>query len=594
MLSIMNNFAAINAIRQFGINTKNKSKSTEKLSSGFSINRAADDAAGLSISEKMRNQIRNLNQATKNVEDGISVCQTADGALSEIASIFHRIEELSVHAANDVLIQEDREACDDELQELLKEIDKVGHDTKFNGIPLFQGQDVEIGPEGTTFSDIELKDLQLGISYGDVNLYNQSPFVPDDSANVLNIGVSTTAESGKAGMNWNLLYGNGGTSYPSVRFTVTEKSTGKKYVETVDLNGLQSILRNRGYKYIQDTNTYRQQFRYISQNFGDTVQLDVSKNVSMTDTDSKKSYDIYYDINLTSFSAGYDLEYDFMYNCDTAFNNDDYCEGYYIDGQRVNKTSVYSNDIPESFTICNLDNALSFSEKIEFDQTNKPDLISFGRYNAVDKWSYYDNLSDNIGQNLINTDLAFSVIWHEDNVNDVFQDILILKNRHHIYQGIVETKTDNNLAGLTPKYNEARLTAHRELKDFYIQSGANEGEDMMLEFDEVNCSTLGIKGVSCLTRKDAERCMTSVQNALLKLNNHRSRIGAKQNRLEYTLAANKNYSENLTSAESLIRDTDMSNEMVNYSKHNILEQVSQSMIAQANQQRSSILSLIQG
>lgn len=134
---IAHNLMAMGAQRQFGINRKEKVKSTEKLASGYKVNRAADDAAGLSISEKMRNQIRNLNQAINNVEDGISVCKVADGALDEAHGIIHRIEELAVQAANDTNDRDDREALNDEVLELKKELRSMFSKTQFNGNKFF-------------------------------------------------------------------------------------------------------------------------------------------------------------------------------------------------------------------------------------------------------------------------------------------------------------------------------------------------------------------------------------------------------------------------------------------------------------------------
>ncbi len=130
---INNNLMAMNAQRQLSTTGKYKKKSTEKLSSGYKVNRAADDAAGLSISEKMRNQIRGLNQSMKNIEDGISFLNTADGALEETHRILDRIGELAVRAANDTNASEDREALNNEVQELKKELDHTFKTTAFNG-----------------------------------------------------------------------------------------------------------------------------------------------------------------------------------------------------------------------------------------------------------------------------------------------------------------------------------------------------------------------------------------------------------------------------------------------------------------------------
>lgn len=129
---VAHNLLAMNANRQFGITNKKKAKSTEKLSSGYKINRAADDAAGLSISEKMRRQIRGLNKAEENIQDGISLCQVADGALNETHDILQRMNELAVKAGNDTNSQADRAFIQTEIDALTEEIDRIAHDTTFN------------------------------------------------------------------------------------------------------------------------------------------------------------------------------------------------------------------------------------------------------------------------------------------------------------------------------------------------------------------------------------------------------------------------------------------------------------------------------
>lgn len=146
---ISHNLAAMNAQRQFGINTNNKSKTAEKLSSGYRINRAADDAAGLSISEKMRKQIRGLTQASENAEEGISLVQVADGAMNEIHAMLQRGNELCIQAANGTLSDSDRAAIQAEMEELEKEINLLADRTKFNEIIVLKGkgeEKVEVSP----------------------------------------------------------------------------------------------------------------------------------------------------------------------------------------------------------------------------------------------------------------------------------------------------------------------------------------------------------------------------------------------------------------------------------------------------------------
>lgn len=136
---VAHNMLAMNAGRQLNITNKSKAKNTEKLSSGYRINRAADDAAGLSISEKMRRQIRGLSQGIKNTEDGISLCQVADGALSEVSAMIHRMTELSVQSANGTYTDTDRQAIQQEISQIKQEIDRIGDTTKFNGRKIFDG-----------------------------------------------------------------------------------------------------------------------------------------------------------------------------------------------------------------------------------------------------------------------------------------------------------------------------------------------------------------------------------------------------------------------------------------------------------------------
>lgn len=149
---VQHNLTAANTNRQLGITTSGLQKSTEKLSSGYKINRAADDAAGLSISEKMRNQIRGLNKASDNAQDGISLVQTAEGALNEVHSMLQRMSELSVQAANGTNDTTDRSSINDEIQQLKTEIKRVGSTTQFNKMNILDG----------TFSTHANKLLQVG------------------------------------------------------------------------------------------------------------------------------------------------------------------------------------------------------------------------------------------------------------------------------------------------------------------------------------------------------------------------------------------------------------------------------------------------
>ncbi len=154
---VQHNLTAMNSNRMLGVTTGTQAKSTEKLSSGYKINRAADDAAGLAISEKMRRQVRGLTQASANAQDGISCVQTAEGALAEVHDMLQRMNELAVKASNDTMTADDRDYIDKEIQQLKTEIDRVADTTTFNEQSLlngdFTGKDLQVGAEkGQTIS----------------------------------------------------------------------------------------------------------------------------------------------------------------------------------------------------------------------------------------------------------------------------------------------------------------------------------------------------------------------------------------------------------------------------------------------------------
>ena len=160
---VQHNLQAANTNRMLGQNVKAVSKSTEKLSSGYQVNRAADDAAGLSISEKMRNQIRGINQSVKNSEDGVSLIQTAEGNMNEIHSILQRMGELATKAANDVNATEDRNAIADEMTQLRSEIDSISSKAAFNGTKLltgaFKSKFLQVGANSGENMEITIKTM---------------------------------------------------------------------------------------------------------------------------------------------------------------------------------------------------------------------------------------------------------------------------------------------------------------------------------------------------------------------------------------------------------------------------------------------------
>ena len=207
--------------RQLGITNANKAKSTNKLSSGYKINRAADDAAGLTISEKMRHKIRSLNQGVNNIQDGVSVCQVADGALTESQDILQRINQLSIKSANDTNTPEERDAIQSEVTHLKEELDRISKTTSFNEkiFPLSGGKESELILPGdkVSFDNVDISKWENT----DVSMLKW-PFTAESGPTEMKLtaeidGTGTAID----GSIYNLIYGNGSTSYPSVALGYT-------------------------------------------------------------------------------------------------------------------------------------------------------------------------------------------------------------------------------------------------------------------------------------------------------------------------------------------------------------------------------------
>ena len=370
---VQHNLTAMNANRQLGITTGAQAKSSEKLSSGYRINRAGDDAAGLKISEKMRSQIRGLDKASSNAQDGVSLIQTAEGALNEAHSILQRMNELAVQGANDTNQSIDRDAINEELSALTTELDRISETTQFNKQNLLDG----------TFID---KKLQVGANAG------QKIEITIGSMNAKAIGLSKTIVPKQSGY-----YRAGGVSLKTSKYatsgsiTTSAKAVGTKVAENA-LNGIAA---------------------------GTKITID-------------------------------GIEYKVS----------------------TKGTGAYISASVKALVAC------AYGKKAKMTLKNSVAANSF-------------------------------------------------------------------------------------------------------------------MGARVDTYEIANATITKVQDAINNVSSQRSALGALQNRLEHTIANLDNVSENTSSAESRIRDTDMASEMVNYSKNNILAQAGQSMLAQANQSTQGVLSLLQ-
>ena len=382
---VQHNLTAMNANRMLGVTTGQQAKSSEKLSSGYRINRAADDAAGLSISEKMRKQINGLDRASTNAEDGVSAVQTAEGALTEVHAMLQRMNELAVQAANGTNSKDDRDAIQAEIEQLTTEIDRVAETTKFNETYLLKG-------------DVDGNKATVTLAAADAGLVGE---LNEDRS----LAVST--------------------------FTVTLPAVGEKYV----IGG-------------------------------------VEYEVSATNIPSENKY---------VAASLYEMITEELYQANQI------------------------GDTTSSATVTNNNNG-TFTIEHAKTEPEKP--------------------------------LTFSL---------------------------------------------------------HVGADADMSNKIIVDITSMTAEGLGIEGlnVSDSTGKAATYAIDRIASAISEVSAQRSALGAVQNRLEHTIANLDNVVENTTAAESRIRDTDMAEEMVEYSKNNILMQAGQSVLAQANQSTQGVLSLLQ-
>ncbi len=411
---VQHNMQAMNSNRMLGVTTSAQAKSTEKLSSGFKINRAADDAAGLSISEKMRKQINGLDRASTNAQDGVSAVQTAEGALTEVHSMLQRMNELAVQAANGTNSTSDRQSIQNEIDQLTTEIDRVAETTKFNETYLLKG-DVD-GQQKT----ISLKGHDAGLK-GDFK-----------------------ATDGKDG-----------------EYTL-DLSASLKAGEKMNIGG--------------------EEYEIVADHADDTAKKANHDNKKISLEEAK---------------------------------------------------NMVTNELLKA-------NAIGTGVKLDA---------------PADKYTAMTEPTDANAPKVSETDGVFTI-------------------------------------------TAGKVTTEKALSfNLHVGADADMTNKIGVDIETMNSTNLGVKGLDVVGASNdngitATYAIDAIADAVQKVSDQRSALGAIQNRLEHTIANVDNVVENTTAAESRIRDTDMAEEMVNYSKNNILAQAGQSMLAQANQSTQGVLSLL--
>lgn len=519
---INHNMNALNAHRNMNVNNTAAGKSMEKLSSGLRINRAGDDAAGLAISEKMRGQIRGLTQASRNASDGISMIQTAEGALNESQNILQRMRELSVQSSNDTNTAADRQSIQKEIEQLTEEIDRIGNNTEFNtqsllkgdGSTKLEGSGLSIG-NVTKGKDIETTEVSATIKVTDANKFKVSI-----GGQEFELETTTT---------------NAGTNATEIEEQLKEaietsdilrgQFTVSKTTDTVKIEAVKGGKFEGGKGSISVSNPNNA-----------TIQFD-GKNVTNVNTSSK--------IGVTKDATAASVDLDLRnYDAGKLAN----LEG---SGITIGKT------------------------QIEFYDAKKGAYT--GNAVGVDIGNIAANNAEEFANAILNQTqgkIEGATISAKGNVGAV--------------TGLVISSIEKG-ANSTVNVEDG---AKNEGFEATFQVGANSNQTISISIGDMRAEALGVKNVDLTTAKGSQEATATIQAAIEKVSTERAGLGAVQNRLEYTISNLDNTTENLTSAESTLRDVDMAKEMMTFSKNNILNQAAQAMLAQANQQPQNVLSLL--
>ena len=495
---VQHNMQAANANRMLNVTTSAQSKSTEKLSSGYRINRAADDAAGLTISEKMRKQIRGLDQASTNAQDGVSSVQTAEGALTEVHSMLQRMNELATQAANGTNSKDsDRQAIQDEIDQLTTEIDRVSETTKFNETYLLKGE------AGTKTINMKAHDAGLKGTLTD-NGDGTATFVMD----TLNAGDKVSI----GGKNYTI----GGTSDD------LDSAFGTNGLD-INTNHQDISVNGTTYKYYADT---------------------------VTTKDGNK------------ITAGY-------YSADPSkLANQTAATATGVDGKVTADLAALKTNAPAGSTITVGTKTVTLMKDDGTKGGTASDGIDDTDTTVISKKKAYE--------------LASKELLKANQIGDTKGSAKIEN---------AGTKADGSFKITTGQAEVANSLSF----SLHVGADADMTNKIHVNIDAMDSASLGIKGLNVkdASGNAATYAVDAISDAISKVSSQRSSLGAVQNRLEHTINNLDNVVENTTTAESRIRDTDMAEEMVNYSKNNILAQAGQSMLAQANQSNQGVLSLLQ-
>jgi len=566
-MQINHNITAMNTLRQLNINSNAQAKSMAKLSSGLRINSAADDAAGLSISEKMKGQIRGLDQASRNAQDGISLTQTAEGALGETTDILQRMRELSTQAANGTATDQDRSAMQDEFNQLTSEINRIGNTTEFNTQKLLNGG--------------------IGTNSGD------------------KITQATSADK-----TLTATMSTGAAQVGAVKITVDN--------QTFDLTGIQlgasgstATLATADYdKFVADLGNVTSGGVKLS----DVVDIkDVNGKLEFTDKSNGSTSTISFTASTNDSALGLTAASD----AGITFSGDPTLE---------ERTGLQAGSaLTSSVTIGSTD-SLKFT--VGTDSPVTVNLNSTGASKTYDIGNTDDNVAAAARQDLVkDLNAALQTAGLSDKVTASLSKDNEIQFISQTGKDISVTNGTNTPLTSSLGFSGSETVGNVEQVigagaqgvgfTTKFQIGANTGQSMSLTINDMRAAALGLTGnagqqgftaansvtngtddikseaaLNISSVDSASKTISVIDNAIQSVSSERSKLGAVQNRLEHTINNLNTSSQNITDAQSRITDVDMAAEMMNQTKSSVLAQAAQAMLAQANQQPQQVLQLL--
>ncbi|MGP7818539.1 flagellin N-terminal helical domain-containing protein [Niallia sp. 01092] len=667
-MKINHNIQALNAYRNLYQNQFNTSKNLERLSSGLRINRAADDAAGLAISEKMRSQIKGLSMAERNSLDGVSLMQVAEGAMNEVHSMLQRMRELSVQAANDTNTDSDRESLQLEIDQLLKEVDSIAAKTEFNTRKLLDGssavdtQYILGESEKTNIKQVPtVVDPSIATGRYEVRVESQpkltytlnQPGAGVSNSSVLQMPMVGTYKDGE------LVKTNLGNSPVAVGSGVKDENgtykvtvANKDFVTPPTLIGSSTTGVNPNTDITIDSATDSVGGDYIIKvsNFdssgtpitADVQILDANNNELYSGTDQALDADVVFGTD-PKFTIGANT---ITSNGETKFHvqatADITIEKLNVDGTTVSpaiypqtNVDLQNGKLQIGGFSWNFDPAVVTEGSSTFDV--QPSDLSLGEYTLVASSIQKDangvmsatvevfdpngfslgKLASEIGEDgsfkSIGAETGKSILVDTSKITQAGTAKIQIENKMEVSVSKVngdgtktpitfekELTTRNGIithGGLELEFgaNAKQGASQFDLtnKALTFQIGANTNQNVQIDVPQLSTVKLGIDGLNVLSNESASKAVFNIDQAINQISATRSKLGATQNRLEHTISNLQVTNENLTSAESRIRDTDMAQEMTEFTKNNILNQSAQAMLAQANQLPNGVLQLLQ-